>query len=342
MDNMLDPNALYGDPDAEFENPYARFQAFSGAKLAAGGPTTQIDQSAYGNNDPRFYTDQTQNLNNAGPPTMYQPIQAGNGAGVSAYPSTFSAGVYVRIVNRGMRTIRVAAGVFDRNGIPAFYEAASIDDSKPVHYPEAQTGGKAPMLIELPSKALYYRTVTFPTAPNQIMFYAPFESELQERRLPCAEFGHIKIYADSPNELRQISAYMQRISSPAPSPYPPQDQPPYPQQSPQYIHHQAAAQQQSLYQQPPPLMTGNIAQGNQHPYPRNAAQTVEVTPVRVMNTTAPEPEPEPTAPRGPSMLTSALFLIGGVLATHYIQNLNKPKDKTEDLEDSEDFEEDDE
>ena len=339
MDNMLDPNALYGDPDGEHENPHARFQAFSGAKLAAGGPTMQIDQSAYGNNDPRFYTDQTQNLNNAGPPTMYQPSQAGNGAGVSAYPSAFSPGVFVRIVNRGMRAIRVAAGAFDRNGIPTFYEAASIDDSKPVHYPEAQPGGKAPMLVELPSKALYYRTVTFPTAPNLIMFYAPFESELQERRLPCAEFGNIKIYADTPNELRQISAYMQRISSPAPSPAPQQGQPPYPQQNPQYIYNQAAAQQQSLYQQPQPLMTGNIAQGNQHPYPRNAAQEVEVTPARVMRATAPEPEPEPTAPRGPSMLTSALFLIGGVLATHYIQNLNKPKEETED---SEEFEEDDE
>jgi hypothetical protein len=335
MDNMLDPNAPYGDSNAPQENAYSRFQAFSGAKLTANGPTTQIDQSAYGNNDPHFYTDQTQNLNNAGPPSMYQPIQAGNGAGVSLYPSSFAPGFFVRIMNRGTRVIRVAGGVFDRNGIPSFYEAVSIDDSKPIHYPEAHPGGKAPMLIEMPSKALYYRTMTFPTGQNQAMFYAPFELELQERNLPRADFGNITIFADTPQELRQISAYMNRISSPAPSPYPPQDQPPYPQQNPQYIYNQAAAQQQSLYQQPKPLMTGNIASGNQYPYPRPEAQDIEVTPARVMSAT----EPETTTPRGPSMLTSALFLIGGVLATHYIQNMNKPKEEAEETEDYEDDDE---
>lgn len=323
MDNMLDPNAFYGDPDAPQENPYARFQAFSGAKLAAGGPTTQIDQSAYGNNDPRFYTNQTQNLNNAGPPSVYQPIQAGNGAGASLYPSSFSPGVFVRIMNRGMRAIRVAAGAFDRNGIPTFYEAVSVDDSKPVHYPEAQAGGKAPMLIELPSKTLYYRTITFPTAPNQMMFYAPFESELQERRLPRADFGTITIYADSPHELRQIASYMNRISSSAPA----AEQAQYPQQNPQYLQNVSSAQPQPLYQQPP-LMTGSIESGDQYPYPRNATQDIEVTPARVMSAT----EPEPAAPRGPSMLTSALFLIGGVLATHYIQNMNKSEDEAEEFE----------
>lgn len=295
MDNMLDVAAIYGPPDPQPTlNAYAQFQAVSGSRLEAGGPTTQTDQTAYGNNDPRFYTTQDANLNNAGPPSIYQNIQPGFGAGVSPQPSQFSPAYYIRVFNRGNSTIRVAKGHFAGSGLPVFSAPASVDDSTLLTFDQATSGMKFPLLFELPSKALYFRVITIPTGQNQLVSYAPFETELREKAAPSANICGVTVYADSLPELRVVTAYLAQFQEGTP-PEPPR------------VSAYQNAQGQTIVNTPLP------------PAPQPRATPPQPPMRATMRATAP-PSNEP------SLLTSAVLLIGGVLATHYLSKKGKNVD----------------
>jgi hypothetical protein len=287
---MLDVASIYGPPDPKPTlNAYAQFQSVSGSRLDAGGPTTQTDQSAYGNNQPNFYTTQDANLNNAGPPSIYQQIQPGYGEGVSAQPSQFSPAYYLRVFNRGNSTIRVAKGHFSPNGMPVFAAPASVDDSTLLTFDQATSGMKFPLLFELPSKALYFRVITIPTGQNQLVNYAPFETELRERSAPSANIAGVTVYADNLPELRVVTAYLAQFQSGN-----------APQPTPSHVSAYQNAQGQTIVNTPLP------------PAPRPAQPAAQPT----MRATAP-------ATKEPSLLTSAALLIGGVLATHYLSKRDK-------------------
>jgi hypothetical protein len=213
MEEMMNPSSVYGpvDPQPQ-ENPYAAFQAVSGTRLTSAGPTTATDQTAYGNNDPRFYTKQDQNLNNAGPPSFYQPIQQGYGAGVSPTPSQFTPAYYLSLHNRSDKMVRVAKGVFMPTGMPNFQPPRSVDDMCYFEFPQAQPGMRYPLLIELTQRAIYFKTVIVPTGQNQGQLYLPFERELIERNAPKVQIGAMVIYADSPQELSIASSYLRQFT----------------------------------------------------------------------------------------------------------------------------------
>ena len=215
MDDMLTIAALYGPPDPQTRpNPYAAFQSVSGAQLTPQGPTTTQDPTGYGNNSPNFYTQQLANMNNAGPASFYQPIPPGSGAGVSPYPSSFTPAYYLRVFNRGERSIRVSQGVLSTMGMPEFSSPREVDDSAVFEYPQATAGMKFPLMIELPSKSVLFRLITLPTGPNQFVYYAPFENELVERGALKATIGKVTVYAESAPELGLACLYLKQFLSP--------------------------------------------------------------------------------------------------------------------------------
>ena len=215
MDDMLTIAALYGPPDPQTRpNPYAAFQSVSGAQLTPQGPTTTQDPTGYGNNSPNFYTQQLANMNNAGPASFYQPIPPGSGAGVSPYPSAFTPAYYLRVFNRGERSIRVSQGVLSTMGMPEFSAPREVDDSLVFEYPQATAGMKFPLMIELPSKSVLFRLITLPTGPNQFVYYAPFENELVERGALKATIGKVTVYAESAPELGLACLYLKQFLSP--------------------------------------------------------------------------------------------------------------------------------
>lgn len=215
MDDMLTIAALYGPPDPQTRpNPYAAFQSVSGAQLTPQGPTTTQDPTGYGNNSPNFYTQQLANMNNAGPASFYQPIPPGSGAGVSPYPSSFTPAYYLRVFNRGERSIRVSQGVLSTMGMPEFSAPREVDDSAVFEYPQATAGMKFPLMIELPSKSVLFRLITLPTGPNQFVYYAPFENELVERGALKATIGKVTVYAESAPELGLACLYLKQFLSP--------------------------------------------------------------------------------------------------------------------------------
>ena len=215
MDDMLTIAALYGPPDPQTRpNPYAAFQSVSGAQLTPQGPTTTQDPTGYGNNSPNFYTQQLANMNNAGPASFYQPIPPGSGAGVSPYPSSFTPAYYLRVFNRGERSIRVSQGVLSTMGMPEFSAPREVDDSAVFEYPQATAGMKFPLMIELPSKSVLFRLITLPTGPNQFVYYAPFENELVERGALKATIGKVTVYAESAPELGLACLYLKQVLSP--------------------------------------------------------------------------------------------------------------------------------
>jgi len=215
MDDMLTIAALYGPPDPQPRpNPYAAFQSVSGAQLTPQGPTTTQDPTGYGNNSPNFYTQQLANMNNAGPASFYQPIPPGSGAGVSPYPSSFTPAYYLRVFNRGERSIRVSQGVLSTMGMPEFSSPREVDDSAVFEYPQATAGMKFPLMIELPSKSVLFRLITLPTGPNQFVYYVPFENELVERGALKATIGKVTVYAESAPELALACIYLKQFLSP--------------------------------------------------------------------------------------------------------------------------------
>ena len=293
MDDLLN----YQSPDPQpTENPYARSQSFSGSQLGPNGPTNTPDPSAYGNNTPHYYTDLRANLNNAGPATHYQPIPQGSGAGVFSAPSQFATGYYVRVSNRGTRSVRVAQGWFAPNGSICFRPPVTVDDASTLFYDQATPGQKYPLLLELPSKALYFRVLTIPTGQNQLGLYVPFESELQERRVPCTNIGPYSVYADSVPELQAVAGYLAASLSAGPQ------QPPQQQQQ---------QQQQQFYQQPQ--------------QPQNVGSTEPVQGgIYVPPTQTPPPGSTPSEPRPAtesSPLSSLMMLGLGVLAAKYMKDL---------------------
>lgn len=229
MDDLLAASYNTGEADQP-ENPYAQFQAFSGARLGPNGPVMQVDQTAYAYNDPRYYSQEHANLNNAGPAARYQPPQPGNGAGVFSSPSQFAPGYYIRVHNRSNRTVRVAKGMFLPNGCPCFTRPESVDDALTLHFETATPGQKVPLLIEFPSRSLYFKVVTIPTGQNQLTLYLPFESELVERRSPVTRMGGYTIFADTMPDLQVASLFASQAglqAPPAPTP-PPVAPPPAP------------------------------------------------------------------------------------------------------------------
>lgn len=209
MDDLLSPQNYFGSPnDPPQQNPFAASQPYTGAQLGPNGPTTTPDPSAYAYNDPRFYTDLRANLNNQGPVVTQQPIPPGSGAGVFSAPSPFSTGYYVRVLNRDNRAVRVAQGYVAPNGALAFQPPRTVDESTLLHYEQAVAGCKYPLLVELPSKALYLRGIAMPSAPTQISCYLPFETELRDNRAPTAQVAGLTLYADTPLELRFLAQYV--------------------------------------------------------------------------------------------------------------------------------------
>jgi hypothetical protein len=322
MDEMMNPSAIYGSVDPQpRENPYSKFQAFSGARLTAAGPTNDVDQTAYGNNDPTFYTDQLRNLNNQGPPSIYQNIQQGYGAGVSPTPSQFTPAYYLRIYNRGTRAVRVAKGAFEPSGLPAFQQPKSIDDSAMFEFPQATGGTKLPVLVELPSKAIYLKVVVVPTGQNQGQLYLPFETELIDRQAPRTSVGDVTVFADSPQELAICVAYLKQFSqfvhsgqqagslnTGAPRPAAQQQQAQAQQQARVQQAQQQAQAQQAQAQQ---------AQAQQAQQQAQARAQAEVTQTAARPVQAPPAAPPSNAP--PSLLMSALLIIGGAIASHYLE-----------------------
>jgi len=227
MDEMMNVVSIYGPPDPRpAQNPYAALQAASGVQLSANGPTTTPDPSAYGDNDPRYYTDLRANLNNQGPPVMYRPVPPGSGAGVSPTPSQFTPAYYLRVFNRGDKTVRVSQGCFSPVGMPEFPQPRSVDDSLLLEYPQATPGNKFPLLVELPSKKILFKVISIPTGQNQLVFYIPFETELQERNCPKANMGNITVYAESQADLAIICKYLSQFNRGAQPPAAPQAQSP--------------------------------------------------------------------------------------------------------------------
>jgi hypothetical protein len=294
MDDMTNAFAIYGSPDPQpQENPYSLFQSFSGSRLTNAGPTTNTDQTAYGNNDPTFYTDQLANLNNQAPPSFYQPIDAGYGAGVSPVPSQFTPSYYLRIFNRAVRPLRVAQGAFLATGMPVFNAPRSIDDSSVFEFPQATAGMKFPILIELSQSTLFYKTVVCPTGQNQFVIYIPFESELSDSKLPCAKVGGNLVYAESMQDLQIATAYLSQFSEGAPSAAPPP--------SPKVASVTVTAEAVVTPRPPAPA-----------PAPAPAPRP------QIRRVAAPQPKPVQTKKRALGGFGSALMLIGGALAAHYM------------------------
>jgi len=254
LDDLLSPQNIFGSPnDQPQQNPYAGSQPYTGAQLGPNGPTTTPDPSAYAYGDPRFYTDLRANLNNQGPAVRQQPIPPGSGAGVFQAPSPFATGYYVRVQNRSDRSVRVAQGYITPQGALAFQAPCSVDETRLLHYDQAVAGCKYPLLVELPSKALYLRGLVMPSAPTQITTYLPFESELRDSNTPTAQVNGFTLYADSPVELRFLAQYVagtmsgsvQQQSQPQPQQTQTQPQQPQPQQT------QTQQPQQQTQQQAP-------------------------------------------------------------------------------------------
>jgi len=316
MDELMNVSALYGPPDPQpRENPYNAFQAVSGTRLTAAGPTTDTDQSAYGNNNPQFYTQQAQNLNNAGPATFYQPVGAGYGVGVSPEPSQFTPSYYLRVHNRGSRSVRVSKGTFAGTGLPVFQHPKTVDDSTLFEFQQALPGSRYPMLVEMPSKAIYYKTVIVPTGQNQGVCYLPFEHELTERRAPSTTMGSTLVFADNDRDLALICAYLRQFA-----------------QMTQQVSQQTG---QQTGQQAASISTANSSINPSQPYTQapsqappqappqaRAAEPVVQTQARVVAQPMPsQPPAQPPAAQGPSPLLSALFLIGGAIASKYLHDL---------------------
>ena len=221
MDDLLSPQNIFGSPnDQPQQNPYAGSQPYTGAQLGPNGPTTTPDPSAYAYADPHYYTDVRANLNNQGQAVRQQPIPPGSGAGVFSAPSPFATGYYVRVQNRSDRSMRIAQGYITPQGALAFQTPCSVDETRQLHYDQAVAGCKYPLLVELPSKALYLRGLVMPTAPNQITTYLPFESELRDSRTPTTQINGVVLYADSPVELRFLAQYVAGTMSGAAPPPP--------------------------------------------------------------------------------------------------------------------------
>ncbi len=283
MDDLLSPQNIFGSPnDQPQQNPYAGSQPYTGAQLGPNGPTTTPDPSAYAYGDPRFYTDLRANLNNQGPAVRQQPIPPGSGAGVFQAPSPFATGYYVRVQNRSDRAVRVAQGYITPQGALAFQAPCSVDETRLLHYDQAVAGCKYPLLVELPSKALYLRGLVMPSAPTQITTYLPFESELRDSNTPTAQVNGFTLYADSPVELRFLAQYVAgMLTGSAPQP-----------------------QQMRGSVQP------EVPQQPQQPHQPQQTQT------------QPQPQPQTQqAPAASSPFASALMLIGGVIAARYLQEL---------------------
>jgi hypothetical protein len=300
MDEMMNQTSVYGpiDPQPQ-ENPYTAFQSFSGSRLTAEGPTTATDQTAYGNNDPRFYTKQEQNLNNAGPPSFYQPIQPGYGAGVSPTPSPFSPNFYLRVHNRDNRAVRVSKGVYDLARMPSFAPPKVVDDSALFEFVQTPAGTKIPLLIELPSKSIYFKTMFVPTMQNQAQLYLPFEQELVERNTPSAQIAGVRVYADNALDLQTIAAYLH-----------------------QFVQNGRGGQgvgSISTANSALPLPAG-VPVTPQAAAQIAAAQAAQIAAAQTAGVAA---QAAPAAPSGPNPLMSALLLIGGVIASHYLENLGE-------------------
>ena len=315
MDELMNVSALYGPPDPQpRENPYNAFQAVSGARMTSAGPTTDTDQSAYGNNNPQFYTQQNQNLNNAGPATFYQPVGAGYGVGVSPEPSQFSPSYYLRVHNRGTRSVRVSKGTFAGTGLPVFQHPKTVEDSALFEFPQALPGSRYPMLVEMPSKAIYFKTIIVPTGQNQGVCYLPFEHELTERRAPSANMGGTTVIADSERELALICAYLRQFA-----------------QMNQQTGQQAASISTAnssinpTVSQPLPSSQPPRAFGEAPPLAppqARAADPIVQTQARVLAPLPSVPAASAApAPHAPSPLLSALFLIGGAIASKYLHDL---------------------
>lgn len=304
MDELMNVSAIYGPPDPQpRENPYTAFQAASGARLTSAGPTTDVDQSAYGNNNPQFYTQQAQNLNNAGPATFYQPVGAGYGVGVSPEPSQFTPAYYLRIHNRGSRPVRVAKGTFAGTGLPVFQHPKAVDDSALFEFQQALPGSRYPLLVEMPSKAIYFKTVIVPTGQNQGVCYLPFEHELVERRAPSANMGGTLVFADNDRDLALICAYLGQFA----------------QMGQQQTGQQAASISTANSSiNPTPAQVSAQAQAQPVAQAR-VAEAVVQTPARVVAQPAQAPAQAPS--QGTSPLLSALFLIGGAIASRYLHDL---------------------
>ena len=276
MDEMMNVASIYGPPDPRpAQNPYVIFQAASGAQLSAAGPTATPDPSAYGDNDPRYYTDLRANLNNQGPPVTYRPIPPGSGVGVSPMPSQFTPAYYLRVFNRGDKTVRVSQGRFSPVGMPEFPNPRGVDDSLLLEYPQATPGDKFPLLVELPSKKILFKVISIPSGQNQLVFYIPFESELEDRRCPKSNMGNITVYAENQPDLMIICKYLAQFNKGAQLPPSPQVQSPdvtqriaaQNQQATQYAAQQQfnAQQQQAVAQQAAQQagIQNNIAQQQQ-------------------------------------------------------------------------------
>ena len=247
MDDLLSPQNIFGSPnDQPQQNPYAGSQPYTGAQLGPNGPTTTPDPSAYAYADPQYYTDVRANLNNQGPAVRQQPIPPGSGAGVFSAPSPFATGYYVRVQNRSDRAMRIAQGYITPQGALAFQAPCSVDETRLLHYDQAVAGCKYPLLVELPSKALYLRGLVMPTAPNQITTYLPFESELRDSRTPTTQINGVVLYADSPVELRFLAQYVAGTMSGSVQPAVPQQQ-----QQVQQVQQVQQAQTPTQPQQPP-------------------------------------------------------------------------------------------
>ncbi len=287
MDDLLSPQNIFGSPnDQPQQNPYAGSQPYTGAQLGPNGPTTTPDPSAYAYGDPRFYTNLRANLNNQGPAVQQQPIPPGSGADVFSSPSPFATGYYVRVQNRSDRTVRVAKGYITPRGAMAFEAPCSVDETALLHYDQAVAGCKYPLLIELPSKALYLRGLVMPSAPTPIVTYLPFESELRDSNTPTAQVNGFTLYADSAVELRFLAQYVAGMMT-------------APQQPPQ--------QQQQPQQQQRKQMRGMVDPDNLDPQQQQPQQT--------------QTQPQAQQPAASSPFASALLLIGGVIAARYLQEL---------------------
>jgi hypothetical protein len=262
LDDLLSPQNIFGSPnDQPQQNPYAGSQPYTGAQLGPNGPTTTPDPSAYAYGDPRFYTDLRANLNNQGPAVRQQPIPPGSGAGVFQAPSPFATGYYVRVQNRSDRSVRVAQGYITPQGALAFQAPCSVDETRLLHYDQAVAGCKYPLLVELPSKALYLRGLVMPSAPTQITTYLPFESELRDSNTPTAQVNGFTLYADSPVELRFLAQYVAGTMSGSVQqpPQQQQQQPQQQQQQPQQPQPQPQPQTQQQTQQQAPAASSPFA-----------------------------------------------------------------------------------
>ena len=156
----------------------------------------------------------------------------------------------------------------------------------------------------MPSKAIYFKTLIVPTGQNQGVCYLPFEHELTEQRAPSATMGGTTVFADNDRDLALISAYLRQFAQ---------------------VSQQQTGQQTG--QQAASISTANSSINPQQAYAQapqqaRAAEPVVQTDARVFAPlpSAPAVPPAPAA-QGPSPLLSALFLIGGAIASKYLHDL---------------------